>query len=180
MLSMLLTNMARISSSVNGLYLHFGSTSKTPGLLPSNRLFWNDLVHDIINHSLFRAKVVQLKHNAAAAGEFEVVTHDETFKTLFCLIGQENMSQTAGEFHALHTFRGLTGLTIGVSAQRCTSSQCFINAVGASFDNYLADHVKFVFSDSPLRIINAARSVFKSLLAVGEDSLHLQIRLEYC
>ena len=53
-------------------------------------------------------------------------------------------------------------------------------AVGAIFDDYLASRVKFLFSDSPMRIIKAARSVFKSLLAVGEDAVHLPIRLEYC
>ena len=180
LLSMVLTNKGKISSSVNALFLHFGSTSKTPGLLPSSSVLWNDIVHDIVSHNVFRSKLIELKYKAAAAGEFEVVSHDETFKSLFSLVGQEKMSQAMGELHALHTFRGYTGCTFGVSAQRSTSKQCFKNAVASTFDQYLAERVKFVFSDAPMRIIEAARDVFKSLLAVGEDPLHLPIRLECC
>ena len=96
------------------------------------------------------------------------------------MIGQNKMTQTKGELHALHTFRGFTGCTVGVSAQRSTSKQCFIQAVGTVFDQYLSDQVRFIFSDSPMRIINAARCSFRNLLAVGEDGIHLPIRLEYC
>ena len=44
----------------------------------------------------------------------------------------------------------------------------------------MADNVRFVFSDSPLRVIGGARFCFESLLAVGEDPIHLAIRIEYC
>ena len=90
------------------------------------------------------------------------------------------MTQTKGELHALHTFRGFTGCTVGVSAQRSTSKQCFIQAVGTVFDQYLSDQVRFIFSDSPMRIIKAARCSFRNLLAVGENGIRLPIRLEYC
>ena len=180
LLSTVLTNNGKVSTTVNALYLHFGSTIKTSGLLPRSSDFWNDILQDIISHRVFKAKVRDLKHKAAASGELEVISHDETFKTLFSLIGQDNMSQAANELHALHTFRGFTGCVIGISAQRSTSALCFKKAVGAIFDDYLASCVKFIFSDSPMRIIKAARSVFKSLLAVGEDAVHLPIRLEYC
>ena len=137
-------------------------------------------MHDIISHNAFLEKVKELKYKAAAAGEFEVISHDETFKTLFSVVGQEKMSQALGELHALHTFRGYTGCTFGVSAQRSTSEQCFKDAVGTIFDPYLTQRVKFVFSDSPLRIIKPARAVFTSLLAVGEDPMHLPFCLENC
>ena len=90
------------------------------------------------------------------------------------------MAQTTGELHALHTFRGYTGCTFGVSAQRSTGHQCFRAAVDDIFDKHLAGYVKFIFSDSPIRIIKVARTIFKELLAVGEDPIHLPIRLEYC
>ena len=90
------------------------------------------------------------------------------------------MSQKSGEFHAVHTFRGFSGCTIGISLQRSTSNKCFINAVNATFEEDLASKVKFIFSDSPARIIQAAKLVFPSLLGVGEDPVHLPIRLEYC
>ena len=179
-LSMLMVNEGRISTSLNALYLHYGSTSMCPGLLPSDRVFWNDLVQNIISHPIFKSKIYTLKHKAAAAGEFEVISHDETFKSLFSIIGQEKMSQRSGELHALHTFRGFTGCVIGVSAQRSTSAFCFTAAVSACFDDKLTTQVKFLYSDSPLRINKAAKSVFPSLLAIGEDPIHLPIRLEYC
>ena len=53
---------------------------------------------------MIKAKVRSLKIKAAAAGELEVLTHDEVFKTLFALIGQKKLSQAKGEVHALHTF----------------------------------------------------------------------------
>ena len=121
-----------------------------------------------------------LKLKAAAAGELEVITQDETFKTLFALIGQKKMSQAEGEVHALHTFRGFTGCTLGVSAQRSTSGNCFRAAVEATFVNNLAEKVKFLFSDCPSRIYKVASETFKSLVALGEDALHLAIRLECC
>ena len=137
-------------------------------------------MHNIISSSAILDKVKELKHIAAAAGEFEVISHDETLKTLFSLIGQEKMSQASGELHALHTFRGYTGCTFGAFAKRSTSEQCLKNAVEAVVDPYLAWRVKFVFSDSPLRIIKPARAVFTSLIAVGEDKIHLPFRLKYC
>ena len=98
----------------------------------------------------------------------------------FSLSADRKMTQRNTELHALHTFRGFTGATLGLSAQRSTSIECFTAAATACFDRHLADHVRFIFSDSPGRIVCAARAFFKGLLAVGEDSVHLPIRLEYC
>ena len=90
------------------------------------------------------------------------------------------MSQIQGELHALHTFRGFTGCTIGISAQKSTGHACFMKAVHDIFDKELASKVFFLFSDAPGRIYNAVHSVFNNLLAVGEDPMHLIFRLEYC
>ena len=180
MLSLLLINQGMIKTTVDALYTQFASTSVTGGLLPQNRLVWNDITDDIINHEVVRAKCNELKRQAASAGEYEVISHQETFKLLFSLIGQKKMSQRDGEYHSLYTFRGFTGCTLGVSPQRSTSEKCFIKAVQETFNTALAAKVKFIFSDSPTRIYHAARIVFKSLLAVGEDAINLPIRLEYC
>ena len=179
-LSILLTNEGRISTSIDALYLHFGTTSELSGLLPSARVVWNDIATVLTTGVQFSAKVKVLKYEAAVAGEYTVITHDETFKSLFNLIGQEKMAQVEGELHALHTFRGFTGGTVGLSAQRSTSDVCFRKAVIATFDDYLAGKVRFLFSDTPLRIIRGARACFPTLLAVGEDPIHLALRLEYC
>ena len=177
---MLLTNQGKILTSVDALYLYFGSISETPYLLPKESIFWNDLARFITSHPVFKKTIMHLKYKAALAGELEVISHDETFKTLFSLIGQDKMTQQIGELHAVHTFRGFTGCTLGVSAQRSTSHQCFEKAVNASFDDHLASKVKFIFSDSPLRISKIAKKLFVSLIAVGEDPIHLPIRIEYC
>ena len=179
-LSLLLINEARIHKCVNALYYEFYRTSETSGLLPSNRLVWNNIASDLSNHEVVLNKMTELKHKAADAGEFEIITHDETFKAMFCLIGQENMSQKSGELHTLHTFRGFTGCTVGVSAQRSVSHSCFIKAAENSFDSDLASRVKFLYSDAPSRVYIAAREVFKNIMAVGEDPIHLPIRLEQC
>ena len=55
-----------------------------------------------------------------------------------------------------------------------------MNAVRDTFDIELASKVRFLFSDAPDRIVKAAEKVFDSLLAVGEDPLHLVFRLEHC
>ena len=179
-LSILLTNEARVGTSVDALYLHFGSTSETSSLLPKNKAFWNDLMRDITSHKVFKAKIRSLKWKVESAGELQAITYDETFKTLFSLIGQKIMSQADGELHALHTFRGFTGCTLGVSAQRSTSGDCFRAAAEAIFVDNLADKVIFLFSDCPNRIHKAAHEKFKSLVGLGEDALHLAIRLECC
>ena len=44
----------------------------------------------------------------------------------------------------------------------------------------LLPKVRFLFSDTPDRIVKAAEKVFDSLLAVEEDPLHLVFRLEQC
>ena len=178
--SLLLTNEARIQKSVDKLYFMFGNSSTAVGLFPSDREVWNDIAHDILNQGVVRDKLFDLQKKAAASGEFGVVSHDETFKSLFHLIGQTKMRQKQGELHALHTFRGFTGFTIGMSAQQSVSHDCFVNAVHDTFDVELASKVFFLFSDAPGRIYKAARSVFDCLLAVGEDPLHLVFRLEYC
>ena len=104
-------------------------------------------------------EIVDLQKKAAASGEFGVVSHDETFKSLFHLIGQTKMSQKQGGLHKLHTFRGFTGCTLGMSAQQSVGQDCVVNAVHVTFDIELAYKVFFLFSDSHGRIYKAARSV---------------------
>ena len=143
-LSMFLTNEARVETVVKR---HFATSSETPALLPKYYEFWNGLVQDITTHSAFKAKIRSLKWKSVAAGELEVITHDETFKTLFAFIGHKKMTPSKGEFHAFHTFRGFTGCTLGMSSQRSTSGDCFPAAAKAIFEDNLAEKVKVIFSD---------------------------------
>ena len=86
MLSYLLTNKGMISTTVNALHHHFAEHSETPGLLPQYRETWNDIAADLVSHDCVRTKKKELLWQAAAGGEFEVISHDETFKALFCPI----------------------------------------------------------------------------------------------
>ena len=52
--------------------------------------------------------------------------------------------------------------------------------MNGTYEQELESKVTFMFSDSPTRIIKAAKTVFPSLLGVGEDPIHLPIRLGYC
>ena len=90
-LSLLLTNEARISKCIDALYLYFANTSIVPGLLPGDRNVWNNIATAITTSEEFLSMIKNLKYSAANTGEFEVLSHDETFKTMFCLIGQTNM-----------------------------------------------------------------------------------------
>ena len=165
---------------MDALHTIFGTITDVSGLLPSDSVVWKDIAVDLLNSDTLREKMKELQYKAAAAGEYTVVTHDETYKSLFALIGQQKMEQSPGEIHALHTFRGFTGCTLGISPQRSTSSLFFQAAVRDNFDIFLASKVQFIFSDAPSRIISGARACFSSLIAVDEDSIHLPIRLEYC
>ena len=178
--SLLITNEARILKCVDSLYNIFGSFNYVPNLFPSYNEVWVDIAYDILSRTAFQDKMIELTNKAAELGEYGIVSHDETFKTLFHLIGQDKMSQKQGELHALHTFRGFSGCTLGMSAQRSTSQDCFLNAVNEVFSMEHAKKVAFLFSDAPKRIYNTAKSVFKSLVAVAEDPMHLVFRLEYC
>ena len=91
--SLLLTNEARIQKSVDKLYFMFGNSSNAVGLFPSDREVWNDIAHDILNNGVVRDKIFELRKKAVAYREFYVVSYDETFKSLFHLIGQTKMSQ---------------------------------------------------------------------------------------
>ena len=176
----MITNEARILKCVDSLHCIFGFSNYVPCLLPSYNEVWVDIAHDILNHAVVVHKISELRNKAAEFGEYEVVSHDETYKTLFHLIGQDKMSQKQGELHALHTFRGFTGCTIGMSAQRSSSQQCFENAVNETFSKIHACKVAFLYSDAPARIYVVAKSSFQNLIAIAEDSMHLIFRLEYC
>ena len=93
---------------------------------------------ELSTHNVFIKKIHELKSKAAEAGEFMVISHDETFKSLFAVIGQRKMTQAPAEVYAVHTVRGFTGFTLGLSLQRSTSEVCFTDAVHATVDDRLA------------------------------------------
>ena len=159
-LSILLTNEGRILTSIDALHTFFGTKTDVCGLLPSYSVVWKEIAGDLVNSNIFCSKLKELQYKNAAAGEYTVVTHDETFKTLFALIGQKKMSQSPGELHALHIFRGFTGCTLGISTQRSTSTLCFETAVRDIFDNFVLQSAIYFFGH-PFSNNNWGSSLFQ-------------------
>ena len=144
-----------------------------------------DARQEVLDAVLSIPSVVSLRQrllaDAAArpVSEWVVLSHDATFQLLFKVIGQKKMQQGEGGFHALHTFVGRSGAVPGLSLQRCEGSEAFRCAVQEVLPEDARRTVRFVFSDSPGSILGA-ESVLPSLEAVGEDALHLVLRVEEC
>lgn len=62
-------------------------------------------------------------------GEWQILSHDATFKALFSVIGQRKMALAPGEGHALHSLLGLSGALAGLSLQHAEGPKCFADAV---------------------------------------------------
>ena len=70
--------------------MHFSATSIVPGLLPNKQNVWNNIITTITTYEVFLDKIKFLTYNAAAAGELDVMSHDVTFRTMFCFIYQKH------------------------------------------------------------------------------------------
>lgn len=121
----------------------------------------------------------QLIAQATQVLEWLVISHDATYQTLFSVIGQESMAQKPGEAHALHTFVGRTGSVPGFSLQHTESSECFKKAVVEVLPMDARSSCQFVFTDSP-SMVEGTQDVLPHVLGIGEDALHLVLRLEAC
>ena len=60
--------------------MHFVATSIVPSLLPKNQNILNNITTTKTSE-IYLDKNKYLKYKAAAIGEFEIISHDETFKT---------------------------------------------------------------------------------------------------
>ena len=126
-------------------------------------------------------EVAALRRNllkqATDKGEFQVVGHDATFKTLFPIIGQQVMSQREGEFHALHTFVGMSGAIAGMSAQAKEGVPATRQAVQQVLPVDARSTTLWASTDSPDTIEGVA-DLFPNLEGIIEDPIHLVFRLE--
>jgi hypothetical protein len=118
-----------------------------------------------------------LKHKATQRGEWVAVSHDATFKCALSIIGQEKMSQRDGEFHAAHTFLGVTGACPGFSLQAKEGFDGFAAALRDRFTDEMIAQVRFLFTDSPYERF---LELFPNIIGEAEDFVHLVIRIEYC
>ena len=73
-------------------------------------------MHNVVYHPDVQTLHLRLLQQAQTHGEWEIVSHDATFKVLFSIIGQEPMAQREDEYHAFHTIAGKTGTVPGAVA----------------------------------------------------------------
>ena len=69
--------------------MHFVAKSMVPGLLPKKLNILNNITTTKTTSEIYLDKNKYLKYKAAAIGEFEVISHDETFKTIMILPPQQ-------------------------------------------------------------------------------------------
>lgn len=112
-------------------------------------------------------------------GEWSIISHDATFKSLFSIVGQKKMAQSEGEFHALHTILGKSGALPAMSLQRSEGPACFAAACREILPDCAREGTRWVFTDIP-DTAHAARDVFPNLAGIAEDPLHLVLRVEQC
>ncbi len=145
----------------------------------SSRLTRKRLMEDILELESVRGLRQQFIHKRTAAGEWKILSHDATFKSMFSIIGQEKMAQKEGEQHALHSVLGMTGALAGLSMQRTEGPKCFQQACEDILPLEARNTTLWVFTDTP-DTVNLARSCFANLEGVAEDPLHLVLRVEAC
>ena len=107
---------------------------------------------DVLGHASVVSLRDRLVATATSMGEWEVLTHDATYKPLFSLIGQRKMAQDEGGSHALHTFLGKSGAFPGSSLQRTEGEQCFRDASSDVLPESARATTRYVFTDAPASI----------------------------
>ena len=112
-------------------------------------------------------------------GEWQILSHDATFKALFSVIGQRKMALAPGEGHALHSLLGLSGALAGLSLQHAEGPKCFADAVTSLLPEDARRTTLWVFTDSP-DTVQKADHCFPQLQGVAEDPLHFVLRVEAC
>ena len=155
-----------------------GSQRGAP-LLLVDKAWLREILSHVVTHKdgLVQNTIRSLKHRATLRGEWAAISHDETFKCLFSLIGQTKMSQRPGELHAAHTFLGITGACPGFSAQSGRSHVAFGAALNHLFTPEMRSQVRLLYTDSPSEDM---LQYLPRCIGCAEDSLHLVIRCEYC
>ena len=84
------------------------------------------------------------------------------------------------DYHAVHTFRGISGATPGFSCQNDESVECFKKALIDVLPISARAACRFLFSDNPRPLLSVAFEILPNLSAIGEDPAHLVFRIEEC
>ena len=137
------------------------------------------LLRELLTRETTKALRSRLIDEATSHGEWRVLMHDGTFKTLFSVIGQAKMAQTLGESHVLHTFMGTTGAFPGASLQPKEDPEHFKLASCEVLPEDVRAQAEIMYNDRPSDLEDC-RDVFPNLRFLVEDGLHLVIRVEWC
>ena len=119
-------------------------------------------------------------NKCTANGEWVVLSHDATFKSLFSVLGQEKMGQKPGEIHAVHSILGKSGALPGLCAQHTEGKVCFQHASESLLPPEARLTTQWIFSDTPKTVLAAADDIYPNLVGVAEDPIHLVFRVEAC
>jgi len=178
LIGLAIATQGKYGAIVDRLYNQWSNQGTSPFLLCRR-----DCLRDIMAHvfsapeSVVQKAIHALMDDAVDRGEFTALTHDGSFKTLFSILGQENMSQKKGEAHVLHTMMGLTGACPGFSLQPDEGIESFEAAIRERLSTRAINQVRMLFSDAPsekmLRCLPAC-------LGVAADALHIPLRVEQC
>ena len=178
LLSLVLKNRGKAQSVYMDLVRHYTTMgSPCAWLLPVNGI--QDLIDDVMQKTEVKNLIANLIDQATSKGEWEVLSHDATFKILFSIIGQTKMAQVPGESHACHTFIGKTGACPGMAFEYSEGLPCFKSASCKVLPIAARQTVKAIFSDSPASLENST-DIYPNLLGVAEDGIHFVLRIEGC
>lgn len=178
--SLAVRHKGKIQTIFGDILSHFTAQgSKCAFLLPKRADTQSDIVKQIVTDPIVQMLREGLITTCTQKGEWEVITHDATFKSLMSCVGQEKMAQAPGEHHALHSFLGKSGAIPGLSAQADESRDSFATASTAVLPLSARSTTKWMFSDAPDHV-ELPSLVFPNLAGVGEDTLHFPFRLEKC
>ena len=180
LLGLVLKHQGRVQASFQDLVSAFIAKGSPCAFLGLRRQSTQQqLLDEIFSSDAVQTLRGQLLAEATQHGEWQVLSHDATFKSLFSIIGQVPMSQKPNEAHALHSILGKSGALPGLSAQASEGLACFERACKAILPPEARSTTEWIFSDSPAAI-DHVRELFPNLQGMAEDGLHLALRVEAC
>ena len=135
-------------------------------------------MHNVVYHPDVQT-LLRLLQKAQTHGDWEIVSHDATFKVLFSIIGKEPMAQREDEYRALHTTAGKTGAVPGAVALPSEGKQHVRTSIEEILPEPCRATILWVFSGNPSTMLGCT-DVFPNLKLVAEDPLHLALRIEHC
>ena len=195
-------NKGKTQTTANALTWFFETRgASAPNLLVRK----SDAVRSVLEDVFFSREATEFLNlmvkNASQMGEWSVLAHDGTYKAVMSVLGKKPhgsakdarcvrgtaVESGAEDFNVLHTIRGRTGAVPGIVPMRGESATECLMAIETVLPLSARETTVFLFSDSPDHFSpksqvarGAVRRVLPNLLGVGEDPVHLPLRIESC